>query len=162
MIVPTVRTDLDTVNQQRVTNSAFHHPSREQALAAETCRGRVIETVDLLRRLRLARQVNELRGFCLHSKCQLVRVDASGKFRVVGPGFEMTAVERRQYVEFAALLRGSDSIRPSQIQNRRTARPQQRALIRSRQITVRPHGGPIHRRSARILNHDVTGHIAVR
>ena len=74
----------------------------------------------------------------------------------------MLLVEPHEFVKLPPLLGPGDAGRSIQVEDRRAVGSQQRALIGGWQIPVCPHRGPVDRRAAWILNHDVPRHVLVR
>ena len=101
-------------------DAALDEPPRHQAAPAESLGAGVVESVELLRFRRFARQIDGLGSARLHPERQLVAGDAGRQLRVVAAELRLTQLG--QQVELVALLGGGDAVRRQQVQDRVAAR----------------------------------------
>ena len=85
------------------TDPTFQKSTGHQALSTKIFRDRIIDTVELKRRLRFTRQILNLRHGGLHSICQFkgIQSSAQGLFPVVF--FEVIAIHGCEQIELFAL-----------------------------------------------------------
>ena len=123
-----------------VAHARLRQPPRHQALAAVIVGRRLIDAVQIERRLALARQVEHVRRMVLHAKRQLVRIDHRFQVAVARVRFQLRAIQRLHQIELR-LLRLRRPLAVEQIANlrilRRHARPaDRRSLIHGRQKRI--------------------------
>ena len=142
------------VEQLHESHAVLDQPARHQALPAERLRDRVVEPVQLPRRLRLLVDVERLGRAPLHAIRQLVRRDARREIGVAGILLHVELVQLRQQIEPRALLFGAHAGRRLQVDDRIAGRAKQRPLIRGRNEARAPVVDAAERAAARVVNHD--------
>ncbi len=106
------------------TDAALDQPAREQAAPAEIRAHRIIQAVQLLRRVRFAADVGGFRRRHLHAERELVRRNPGGQLRVMISRIEMLLVHLAQRVEKIALFLRLHARRTAEIENLIPARPE--------------------------------------
>ncbi len=125
-------------------HAALDQPPGQQAVVGERRLAR-LGAVQVERRLRLARQVDQLRGAGLHPVGHLVGGDPRGDLRVAG-GVEPLGVEVADRVERPPLAAGVDPGRAGEVEDRLAAAAERHALVRASagsrcpQLTAPPRG----------------------
>ena len=113
------------------THSALHQLARHQAVRSEDGGGRVVHAVHLLGGFGLLRQIHRFGCGRLHLVGQLVGADPRVQFGVVRTCPPPRAGSSLQQPELAALLLVAHSGGRLQIEDRRIARAELRALVES-------------------------------
>ena len=127
------------VHQLHEADAALGEPPRDQAVVREGSRHERVGAVHLDDRLRLVREIKEIRHARLHAERHLVLRDARLDRGILGDALVVArAVERGKVVEqiAARCTRGSRRIR--KIRHGIGARPEAHALQSARQEAVRP------------------------
>src|SRR6185437_4589337 len=137
------------------TYPALDETTSKQAITAQAFRRLYVQTIEPVRLFRLTRQIDGLGRGGLHAISQFIGGDARFQVVIFAALGEMTAIQVLHEIELAALSRPALGKRRPQVQNRRLAIAEARALVGGRHEA----GGPVARPARRIFGvieqHDV-------
>ena len=136
--------------------------ARDQALASEVRRARIVEAIHLARRRVLAVHIDHAHRLRLHAIRQLIRFDPRHQLRLLGMQLEMFLVQRLQQIQTASLRAVARALRRRQIEQRRATTAEQRALIRRRHVARRPVRRTADRPATRVRHHHKARQILIR
>ena len=132
VLVPPILALAGGSQQLDESNAALDHASGQQALSAELVRVILVQTVQRLRRLGLAGQIEQLRYGALHAEGQLVvrdhRFDLADSSQAIhDPAIELANQVQLGYLAGRIRFTGND------VGDRMLAAAEERALVRRRQ-----------------------------
>ena len=129
---PTVRAA--TRVQLHESHPALDHASRQQALLAERAGRVIVQAVEGLGGVALARDVRHFRSGCLHPERQFVRIHPRRELAVLGSFLHVPPVEPIQIFQQQPLLLGIGTGRSANVQYGRTVATEHRSLVHRGQV----------------------------
>src|SRR5437764_13106428 len=118
------------VKELHEADAVLDEAPRHQTLTRERLRDRIVQSIQLPRRLGFARHVERLGGATLHAKRELVGRNARREIGVARVLLHVELVQLGEQIETRALLLGTDARRRAEVDDGIARRSEERRVVR--------------------------------